>query len=257
MVERRSIPRLLLFPCVSIHTWTANTNQHFAVLKTGHFSPITVTSSPHTTLQRHKIRQVIFKKSNNLLPLVFTSLLILPAKLVLSTMAFSTKHSVLVLAVVCISMSSSVSAYSCSPGHTKIVNAMYSQGLSRTPPDTGGFRSNCDNLVKGKTVKTLFRAIVRSSEYEGKFAPATRVMNGRTFPGEFFTVVNLYKATLGRCPDDSGLQNWVNVLRRKGGPKAYRSIVDAFLNSAEYKKKFGVNLVPNPKITITCPGRPF
>ena len=128
-------------------------------------------------------------------------------------------------------------AYTYSPGPTAIVNAMYAQGLNRSPNDSG-FRQFRDSLVGGASVRQLFQTIVDSNEYRLNF------VDGKS---EFFVLTELYKAVLSRCPDQKGLHHHVDLLKSKGGTGEYMQVARGLFHSHEYQLKFGVNTVPNPK----------
>jgi len=156
-------------------------------------------------------------------------------------MASHTNRSILTTALVACAIVAALwpaadASSSCSPGNKEIVRRMYRQALNREP-DSGGLRTYCSHLQSGRTVQSLFSPIVRSSEYREKF-----VYDRSTF----FTVVNLYKVILGRCPNKEGLLHKERVLR--GNCRGnFESIVNNMFASREYGHKFGSNLVPSPK----------
>ncbi len=81
----------------------------------------------------------------------------------------------------------------------------------------------------------------------GRAAVLTRAFSSRVFSNAEYNqafVLMQYFSYLRRDPDESGFNFWVNVLKSKPArdPEAARSMVCAFLNSAEYQLRFGMLL---------------
>jgi hypothetical protein len=81
----------------------------------------------------------------------------------------------------------------------------------------------------------------------GRAAVLTRAFSSRVFSNAEYNqafVLMQYFSYLRRDPDESGFNFWVNVLKSKPtrDSEAARSMVCAFLNSAEYQLRFGMLL---------------
>jgi hypothetical protein len=79
----------------------------------------------------------------------------------------------------------------------------------------------------------------------GRAALLTRLLASRVFTDAEYNqafVLMQYFCYLRRDPDETGYNLWVNVLKNKPtrDPEAARSVVCAFLNSAEYQARFGM-----------------
>jgi Calx-beta domain/Putative binding domain, N-terminal/Bacterial pre-peptidase C-terminal domain len=97
-----------------------------------------------------------------------------------------------------------------------------------TPDPTSGVTRNSlvNDLNAGtKTRADVLRAIVESQE-----------VNQKQF--NFAFVATQYYGYLRRTPEPGGYQAWLNVLQRGD---SFRTMVDGFMNSAEYRLRFGPN----------------
>jgi Ca2+-binding EF-hand superfamily protein len=102
-------------------------------------------------------------------------------------------------------------------------------------------------LANGQlTVKELVRTIAKSQEYNQRF--------GQTEPGEGQpyerAVARLYRHVLGRQPDASGQRSWASAAQQRG----FASIIDGFVDSAEYTNNFGDWAVPGSGGVRFCEG---
>jgi len=97
-------------------------------------------------------------------------------------------------------------------------------------PATQAFR---DSLVAGLNGATLTRAGVLRMIAESQFLQA------REFNAAFVTMQ--YFGYLRRDPDTSGFNFWLGKLNNFGGNFTQSEMVKAFLNSAEYRQRFGAS----------------
>ncbi len=116
----------------------------------------------------------------------------------------------------------------CTSDADSTVDAIYRQVLER--PAGGEGNARAEQLRNGQTsVREIVRDIAKSPEHLQRFAPA----NNRTQ-----AVTNLYRHVLGRDPDPSGLNSYVQ------GRDSMAALVDTFINSPEYQQKYGDDTVP-------------
>jgi uncharacterized protein (TIGR03118 family) len=95
-------------------------------------------------------------------------------------------------------------------------------------PATQAFR---DSLVSGLNASTLTRAGVLRMIAESQFLQA------REFNAAFVTME--YFGYLRRDPDTAGFNFWLTKLNNFGGNFVQSDMVKAFLNSSEYRQRFG------------------
>ena len=92
-------------------------------------------------------------------------------------------------------------------------------------PDHPGHQSWIDSLMKGATTRgEVLRDLVDSPEMYHKYY------------NESFVVMS-YFGYLRRTPDPLYLE-WIQILEQSNGAD-YRTLVNGFLNSTEYRKRFG------------------
>jgi Ca2+-binding EF-hand superfamily protein len=116
----------------------------------------------------------------------------------------------------------------CTADADSVVDAVYRQVLER--PAGGEGNARAEQLRNGQTtVREIVREIARSPEHAQRFLPA----NNRTQ-----AVTNLYRHLLGRAPDPGGLNDHVQ------GRDSLVALVDTFINSDEYVRQFGDDVVP-------------
>ena len=94
---------------------------------------------------------------------------------------------------------------------------LYKAAFNRTP-DQGGVSFWINNLDKGMTLKTVAQAFVDSAEYKSIYG---------TNPTADTIVGSFYGNVLGRTPDQSGLNFWINTY------KAGMSTADLLVNFSE------------------------
>lgn len=110
--------------------------------------------------------------------------------------------------------------------YDSLANAVYVDTLLQT---AGVQLASRDQLVSelisgARTRAQVLRAIVESDE-----------VNGREFNRAF--VAMQYFGYLRRDPEEDGYQAWLRVIN--ANPADYRQMVDGFVNSVEYRKRFG------------------
>jgi hypothetical protein len=94
---------------------------------------------------------------------------------------------------------------------------LYKAAFNRTP-DQGGVSFWINNLDKGMTLKAVAQAFVDSAEYKSIYG---------TNPTADTIVGSFYGNVLGRTPDQSGLNFWINTY------KAGMSTADLLVNFSE------------------------
>ena len=98
-------------------------------------------------------------------------------------------------------------------------------------PDTGGkVTLTTTDLINGLTGATLTRAqVLRAIAQSDEITLQAEALNA--------FVASQYYGYLRRTPDTSGFNNWVNYL--KANPNDFRTMVNGFVNSNEYRLRFG------------------
>lgn len=92
------------------------------------------------------------------------------------------------------------------------------------------------------TVKEMVRELATSPEYRQRFAATGNAEANQK------TVAALYRHILGRDADSGGLQGYMDVLSKQG-PDV---VIDALLDSAEYRQNFGDYRVPGAARVEYC-----
>lgn len=104
---------------------------------------------------------------------------------------------------------------------TYFVYRLYDNCLGRTP-DTGGLESWCKKLESGMTGSQIAEGFLHSKEFKDNH-----------YDNEDYVYI-LYYTMLGRSPDPSGLENWVNKLNFT---ETRERVANGFLFSDEFKKQ--------------------
>jgi|GEM_PF-3779179 len=104
------------------------------------------------------------------------------------------------------------------------LNVLYMEFFHRTP-DKSGYENNLSKLTGGTSRAKLVVSFAESSEN-------TRVRGSST---DINFVVTLYNTLLHRSPDQEGLSNYYNHLRRDGWSR--EKVAQKLLDSEEYASK--------------------
>jgi subtilisin family serine protease len=128
--------------------------------------------------------------------------------------------------------------------HRFFVWEQYNDFLDRDP-DSGGFNTyvaslfacagsdwNCINNARVRTV----RGFIESNEFKAGKQKLISPNSQNEYNTEY--VLWLYRKLLRREPDSVGHGNWVDVLNSTGN---YDHVVGGFINSTEYRVRFGPN----------------
>jgi Ca2+-binding EF-hand superfamily protein len=136
-----------------------------------------------------------------------------------------------------LTLASSVAAAQqpCTTDANRVVSEVYRHMLERGTD--AGAQTWVQRLANGQlTVKELVRTIAKSQEYMQRFGQ-TEAGEGQPYER---AVARLYRHILGRQPDTGGQRNWANAAQQRG----LASVVDGFVDSAEYNNNFGEWAVP-------------
>lgn len=122
----------------------------------------------------------------------------------------------------------------------QVVDAIYQQVLERAPDSAA--QDWIQRLGNHQvTVRDLVRGIAKSGEHTERFlSPVNREQ----------TVTYLYRHLLGRDPDSSGMNTYLNLVNSRGVAAA----VDSLLSSTEYQQKYGDDVVPGRNLRYCGPG---
>ena len=131
----------------------------------------------------------------------------------------------------------------CTSDARQVVDAMYQQVLERAPD--AGAQGWIDRLADGRaTVRDLVREIAKSGEHTQRF------LSTANRDAQQQAVTYLYRHLLGRQPDASGMNTYLNIVNSRG----VASAVDSIVSSAEYQQNFGDNVVPGRNLRYCGPG---
>jgi len=131
----------------------------------------------------------------------------------------------------------------CTSDARQVVNAIYEQVLERGAgaPADGWVQS----LANGRmTVRDVVREVAKSNEHVQRF------LSTGNRDQQQQAVTYLYRHVLGRQPDPSGMNTYLNIV----GSKGVQTAVDSLVSSAEYQQNFGSDAVPGKNIRYCGPG---
>lgn len=125
----------------------------------------------------------------------------------------------------------------------------YPDFLNRAEPDEGGLDNWTGNITgpcgtgvnQNNACTREWRIHTSYAFFVAQFPSLLNAQGGTTNNTEF--VRQCYRTYLRREPDAAGLQNWVNDLNGYGNPASYEGVnhlIDAFLVSPEYRRRFGL-----------------
>lgn len=131
-----------------------------------------------------------------------------------------------------------IAAINCVGDSRSVVSGIYRQVFEREA-DPSGLASWSGQLDQGnKTVKEVVRAFAHSAEYK------TRFVTGKPNAD---IVIWLYLHLLARRPESQeAINGWIN----QGLTMGWDFVIDAIIDSAEYRSKFGDNRVPGNPVTL-------
>lgn len=119
------------------------------------------------------------------------------------------------------------------------VNLLYQNVLGRAA-DAGGLARWTGDLQAGASRAQVVLGFSQSAEFKSSTATAaTRSATDHSASTWADDVFRLYQATLDRAPDWTGLQNWAGRLAEG---RAFLSVVNGFVDSAEFKATYGTSL---------------
>lgn len=114
------------------------------------------------------------------------------------------------------------------------IKLVYRRVLEREVDDSGliSWAGQLDRAER--TLRDVIRLIGKSDEYRNRFiTPLTPNKAARL----------LYVHFLAREPENQQVvDGWANVITQQG----YKAAIDGFVDSAEYKRRFGDDRVPTP-----------
>jgi hypothetical protein len=126
--------------------------------------------------------------------------------------------------------------------HLFFVWSQYRDFLNRDP-DSGGWNTWAPQLftcagtdwpcINAKRIH-IVRGFIESAEFKAGFPNLANPPSTALYNEEY--VRQLYRRLLRRDPDAQGFANWVNVLASTGD---YSHVVHGFINSTEYRVRFG------------------
>jgi hypothetical protein len=126
--------------------------------------------------------------------------------------------------------------------HLFFVWSQYRDFLNRDP-DSGGWNTWAPQLftcagtdwpcINAKRIH-IVRGFIESAEFKAGFPNLANPPSTALYNEEY--VRQLYRRLLRRDPDAQGFANWVNVLASSGD---YSHVVHGFINSTEYRVRFG------------------
>lgn len=131
----------------------------------------------------------------------------------------------------------------CTSDARQVVDAIYQQILERSPD--AGAQGWIDRLSGGQTtVRDLVREIAKSGEHVQRF------LGTSNRDAQQQAVTYLYRHVLGRQPDASGMNTYLNIV----GSQGVQTAVDRLVASSEYQQNFGTNTVPGRNVRFCGPG---
>ena len=131
----------------------------------------------------------------------------------------------------------------CTSDARQVVEAIYQQVLEREPD--AGAQGWIQRLANGSTsVRDLVREIAKSDEHVQRFLSTAQRDEQQQ------AVTYLYRHVLGRQPDPSGMNTYLNIVNSRG----VQAAVDSLMSSAEYQQNFGNNVVPGKNVRYCAPG---
>ena len=118
----------------------------------------------------------------------------------------------------------------CTTDANRVVAEVYRHTLERGVDQ--GAQGWAQQIASGRlTVKEFVRRVVKSSEYMQRFGQ-TEAGEGQPYER---AVARLYRHVLARQPDAGGQNTWARAAQQRG----LTSVVDGFIDSAEYNNNFG------------------
>lgn len=130
----------------------------------------------------------------------------------------------------------------CTPDGRRIVDEVYRRVLER--PANGDNSAMVQRLTTGDiSVRDAIRQVATSPEHMQRF------VNPRNETELRNSVTTLYRHLLGREPDPAGLEAHMGGMRTEGA----RAVIDAMLNSDEYRTRFGDLGVPGSQVRYCGP----
>jgi Ca2+-binding EF-hand superfamily protein len=124
----------------------------------------------------------------------------------------------------------------CTTDARRVVDEIYRHVLEHSIDNGSGVW--IERLNGGTTVREVVREVAKSPEHIQRFGAGNRESVIRT----------LYRHLLGREPDPQGQRDWANAAARRGLPE----VIDAFIESDEYKQNFGDWRVPGSSGVTYC-----
>ena len=121
--------------------------------------------------------------------------------------------------------------------NTQFVTLLYQNVLGRAP-DNAGLSAWVQSLNAGTSRADVVVGFSDSGEFRNNTATDVDAFVTSNFSGEHQgAVYRLYRATLGREPDGTGLVNWTNAL--DNASQTIQTVAQGFVGSGEFQNTYG------------------